>query len=194
MQLVLASASPRRAELLRQFGLLFEVCPVDIDETPTEKETPTEYVERLALEKAHAAQKTLEAGLVLGSDTAVIIGGEIFGKPTDFDDFRRMMNRLSGTEHQVMSAIAFMDSTKTATALSVTSVCFRELKADEIHNYWQTGEPLDKAGGYAIQGMASGFIREIVGSYSGVMGLPLYETGELLRKFNLWPLDQPENG
>lgn len=194
MQLVLASASPRRAELLRQLGLSFEVRPVDLDETPRDKEPSADYVERLALEKAQAAQRALEAGLVLGSDTTVTIDSEIFGKPTDFDDFRKMMNRLSGTEHQVMSAVALVDGAKKETALSVTNVCFRVLNEDEIRNYWQTGEPQDKAGGYAIQGMAAGFIREIVGSYSGVMGLPLYETSELLRKFDLWPLDQPQIG
>ena len=194
MQLVLASASPRRAELLRQLGLSFEVRPVDLDETPRDKEPSADYVERLALEKAQAAQRALEAGLVLGSDTTVTIDSEIFGKPTDFDDFRKMMNRLSGTKHQVMSAIALVDGAKKETALSVTNVCFRVLNEDEIRNYWQTGEPQDKAGGYAIQGMAAGFIREIVGSYSGVMGLPLYETSELLRKFDLWPLDQPQIG
>lgn len=192
MTLVLASASPRRAELLSQFGLLFEVKPVDIDETPREKETPTEYVRRLSAEKAQAAPRSLplNSTAVLGSDTAVIIEDKIFGKPKDYQDFCETMMKLSGSEHQVMSAVTLLDSQQQETKISITQVSFRELTRSEIEHYWQTGEPQGKAGGYAIQGMAAGFIREIHGSYSGVMGLPLYETGELLRKFNLWPLDR----
>jgi len=192
--LVLASASPRRADLLRQLGLSFRIHAANIDETPHNSEPAADYVKRLALEKARAAHSFLGSGTVLGSDTAVIVDGEIFGKPTDYRDFTKMMTRLSGREHEVLSAIALIDDVKTAAALSVTKVCFRELTQDEIHNYWQTGEPEGKAGGYAIQGVAAGFIREISGSYSAVKGLPLYETSELLKKFDLWPLGKSELG
>ncbi len=190
--LVLASASPRRADLLRQLGLSFRVQIANIDETPIGKESGADYVQRLALEKAQTTYRSIGVGPVLGSDTAVVLNGDIFGKPKDYQDFTKMMGLLSGREHQVLSAIAMIDDTKTETALSVTRVSFRELKQDEIRNYWQTGEPEGKAGGYAIQGVAAGFIKEITGSYSAVKGLPLYETSELLRKFDLWPLEKPK--
>lgn len=191
--LILASASPRRAELLRQIGVKFEQHPVDIDERPKAGEPPEEYVERLAREKAFAGLDDLGDGPILGSDTAVVADGEILGKPRDQAHFVAMMERLSGTTHQVMSAVAILDRETCKTAISVTDVRFRSLNRAEIVNYWQTGEPRDKAGGYAIQGMAAEFIARIEGSYSGVMGLPLYETSALLRDFGVLPNNDIES-
>lgn len=188
--LVLASASPRRAELLRQIGIPFETLPANIDESQLEGESPEDYVLRLAEEKARAVLEALSRGPVLGSDTAVVLGEEVFGKPDDCEDFLRIMSRLSGNTHQVMTAIAVVDLNMVKTAISVTEVCFRRLKEAELRNYWQTEEPKDKAGGYAIQGLAAGFIKRIGGSYSGVMGLPLFETAEILREFDFSPLGQ----
>lgn len=185
--LVLASASPRRAELLRQIGLSFEIRPVEIDESVLPDELPEEYVLRLAEEKSRAALGEFSTGPVLGSDTAVVAGDEIFGKPTDYSDFLKMMKVLSGARHKVMSSVAVLDSQRVKTAISVTDVHFRKLSDTDIENYWHTGEPLDKAGGYAIQGIAAAFIERIDGSYSGVMGLPLYETAEILSDFGMLP-------
>lgn len=182
--LVLASASPRRAELLRQIDVSFKVYPVDIDESVLANESPDSYVLRLSESKARVAYESCGSGPVLGSDTAVVVGNRIFGKPLDYQDFLNMMDALSGAKHSVITAVAVLDAERLETAVSVTEVHFRHLHEAELKNYWQTGEPKGKAGGYAIQGLAAAFISRIEGSYSGVMGLPLYETAEILGSFD----------
>ncbi|MDX1443992.1 MAG: Maf family protein [Gammaproteobacteria bacterium] len=178
---VLASASPRRLDLLRQVGLEPEVRPVDIDETPLPGEAARDYVERLALAKARAAAKG-EARPVLGSDTSVVVDGEILGKPVDESDAAAMLERLSGRAHIVMTAVAVVHGDKENHVTVATEVEFAPLSDDEIKAYWKTGEPIDKAGAYGIQGHAAAFIVRVNGSYSGVVGLPLHETTQLLRE------------
>lgn len=181
----LASASPRRCELLGQLGMTFEQVPADIDETPLNGEPPEDYVLRMALEKAHAAAATLDTPHVpvLGADTSVVVDGVILGKPEDRDHAVSMLTRLSDTSHRVLSAVAIVGGGREATELSVTDVQFRKLSSSEIAAYWDKGEPEGKAGAYAIQGLGALFIENIQGSYSGVMGLPLFETGRLLESF-----------
>ena len=179
--LILASTSPRRRELLAQIGVSFEVLAVAVDERPLAGEQPSDHVCRLALAKARAglAQASGDA-CVLGADTVVVLDGEIFGKPADAADAEGMLRRLSGRTHHVLSAVACLHGGAHGVRLSQSAVSFRSLPAAEIAAYCATGEPLDKAGAYAIQGRAAAFIRHLEGSYSGVMGLPLYETAELL--------------
>lgn len=188
----LASASPRRAELLRQIGVDFALLLPAIDESRRDDEAAELYVLRLALEKARAGVQMLpkgETGLVLGADTVVVCNGEVLGKPADRQEALSMLSRLSGQTHKVMTAIALVDdSGEEHSRLSVSQVRFRALSETEIEAYWQSGEPADKAGAYAIQGLAAIFIEHLEGSYSGVMGLPLYETAELLQLFALSPL------
>lgn len=183
--LYLASASPRRAELLAQLGVTFSVTPADIDETPRAGEAPDAYVERVAREKAHAAWDELESrdAPVLAADTAVVVAGRILGKPTDEADAARMLSSLSGGPHEVLTAVAALDADHEDAVVSRTTVVFRPIDPDEFPAYWETGEPRDKAGGYAIQGLGAMFVEEIHGSYSGVMGLPVYETARLLAGF-----------
>jgi len=187
-QLILASASPRRRELLDQIGISYIVYPVDIDETPHTEEDPQNYVKRVATKKSAACIKILKSKLpVLAADTTVVIDGEILGKPNHKEHAIEMLTRLSGTTHSVYSAISFrkpesLNPQEHFLAMSVTDVKFKTISAQEIQNYWQTGEPLGKAGAYAIQGLASIFVESIRGSYSGVVGLPLFETAELLSK------------
>jgi septum formation protein len=179
----LASASPRRSALLRQVGVAHEVRPVDLDETPRAGEPPARYALRLAEEKARALWAKLrpaERRPVLAADTTVAIGDEILGKPTDRDDAARILGRLSGRDHQVHTAVALLHEGGADARLSTSTVSFRELRAAEIDWYWNTGEPADKAGAYAVQGYGAIFVRHLAGSFSGVMGLPLYETWELL--------------
>jgi len=184
-QLVLASASPRRCELLAQIGIEFEQQVADIDETPRAGESPADYVARLALEKARAARRAGScAAPALGADTAVVVDGRILGKPADFADARDMLRLLSGRVHEVFSAVALVAG-REAVAVSRSTVRFREIGDSEIAAYWRSGEPRDKAGGYAIQGLAAAFIERLDGSYSGVMGLPLYETARLLDDFGI---------
>jgi septum formation protein len=179
-QIILASESPRRKQLLAQLGLEVLVHPVNLDETPHFDENPIAYVQRMAAEKSELALKRLTTNFaILAADTAVICNGQIMGKPKDKTDGMRMLQQLSGQTHQVLSAISLRGKQHWQ-ALNSTEVTFRTLTEDEINGYWHTGEPADKAGGYAIQGLAACFIREIKGSYSGVMGLPLYETAQLL--------------
>jgi septum formation protein len=181
-QIILASASPRRSELLKQIGISHRIMAVDIDETPLANESPLAYVERVAAEKSAACQVLLNDNLpVLSADTSVICAGEIMGKPLDLDHAINMLSRLSGRSHQVYSAVSLRGDQHWQ-ALSISEVKFKTLSTDEIIAYWQTGEPCDKAGAYAIQGLASTFIESITGSFSGVMGLPLYETAQLLAK------------
>jgi septum formation protein len=179
-QLILASASPRRRALLDQIGVRYRVKPVDVDEAPLPNETPEAYVRRVASEKALLAAR-LEAGgvPVLAADTAVIVGGEILGKPQHRDAALAMLGKLSGRTHQVYSAVS-LHAEQHWQALSVTEVTFRELAEAEMLAYWQSGEPRDKAGAYAIQGLGAVFVQSIRGSFSGVVGLPLFETAALL--------------
>lgn len=180
----LASASPRRRELLAQLRLRFEVVPAEVDETPHPGEAPVDYVQRLACAKAESAALRLGApgAKVLGADTAVVLDGTILGKPTSRDDGLAMLARLSGRSHQVLSGVALWDRGGLRVALSESRVTFRSIPAAEAAAYWDTGEPKDKAGGYGIQGLGAAFVERLEGSYSGVVGLPLSETVELLRR------------
>ncbi|SNC66765.1 septum formation protein [Marinobacter sp. es.048] len=178
--IILASASPRRAELLQQIGLNFSVRPADIDETPEPDETPEQYVERLAREKALAVAGSSPECLVLGSDTSVVLDGKILGKPTDPAVARETLARLSGATHQVMTAVALATEGQCESVLVITEVCFRLLSTAEIEAYVASGEPMDKAGSYGIQGLGGIFVSELRGSYSAVVGLPLQETAALL--------------
>lgn len=184
-QLILASASPRRCELLAQIGVSFEQQVAAIDETPCAGELPVNYVARVALAKAHTVHASGNPDLpVLGADTAVVVDGAILGKPADLNHARDMLRQLSGRAHEVLSAVAVVAQRK-AVAVNRSKVWFRELDDSEIEAYWRSGEPRDKAGGYAIQGLAATFIERLDGSYSGVMGLPLYETARLLQDFGI---------
>jgi len=181
--ILLASASPRRSELLRQVGIAHEVRPVDVDEAVRPGEAPPAYVLRLAEAKAAALWRRLapaERRPVLAADTTVALEGSIFGKPADLAEARAMLGQLSGRTHEVHTAVALKHAGGAAARVSSSRVSLRELAPAEIDWYWGTGEPADKAGGYAVQGRAAVFIRHIAGSYSGIMGLPLYETWELL--------------
>ncbi|OEY71151.1 septum formation inhibitor Maf [Rheinheimera salexigens] len=183
-KIALASASPRRRELLTQLGVEFQLIAANIDETPYTDEIPADYVQRLALAKAQAGLARLSAELpTLGSDTIVVVQQQILGKPTDFADFQRMMAMLSGSVHQVMTAVALVDSQRSLSTLVQTEVHFRLLNPAEILHYWQSGEPQDKAGGYGIQGLAGRFVERINGSYSAVVGLPLCQTERLLQRW-----------
>ena len=191
VQLILASASPRRQALLKQVGIAFRQQVAEIDETPLDNEAAEDYVVRLALEKARAVrQHSVDDGLpVLGADTAVVIDGRLLGKPESPAHARQMLQLLSGREHRVMSAVALVRS-REAVQISVSRVWFRPLSENEIDAYWRTGEPQDKAGAYAIQGVGAIFIERLEGSYTGVMGLPLYETGRLLQDFGIQILER----
>lgn len=182
-RIALASASPRRRELLQQLGVAFEVVPADVDESLRPGETPQSLVQRLARDKALAGLRR-EGGArpVLGADTIVVADGEVFNKPADRADAMRMLMALGGREHQVMTAVAIATTgDEVEEALSVTRVRMRPITMAEAGEYWDSGEPAGKAGGYAIQGRGAMFIEHIAGSYSGVMGLPLYETARLLQ-------------
>ncbi len=182
--LCLASASPRRAELLRQLGVPHVVLPSGADETQGVDEPPAEYVLRLARAKAAAvlsAAPPPAAGLpVLAADTSVVIDGQVLGKPLDRAGCHAMLGRLSGREHEVFTAVALAAGGSLRTRLSRSCVRFRPIDATEIDTYWATGEPRDKAGGYAVQGFGAVFVEALEGSYSGVVGLPLFETAALL--------------
>jgi septum formation protein len=181
--ILLASASPRRRELLQQLGVPHEVLAVDVDESALHGESAVQLVTRLALVKAQEGYRRDGARRpVLGSDTVVVVDAVVFGKPQDQADGERMLAALAGRTHQVMTAVALVSgSGNVAQALSNTTVTMRDITAAEAAAYWETGEPLGKAGGYAIQGRGAMFIEHISGSYSGVMGLPLYETALLLQ-------------
>jgi septum formation protein len=176
----LASASPRRSQLLRQIGVAHDVRPADLDESRMAGEPPRDYVLRLARAKALAGVATGGAVPVLGADTTVAIGDEIFAKPTDEEDAVRMLAALSGRTHDVLTAVALASDGRVRTAISDTRVTFRAISEGECRDYWATGEPVDRAGAYAIQGLAAVFIARLDGSYTGVMGLPLFETAALL--------------
>lgn len=190
--IILASASPRRRELLAQIGVRFRQQVAQIDETRLENESPPDYVARVALEKARAIGRQLgDDGVpVLGADTAVVIDGHVLGKPENEDHARRMLGMLSGRMHGVFSSVAIVRGDREAVRVNESSVWFRSLSASEIEAYWRSGEPRDKAGAYAIQGMGAIFVERLEGSYSGVMGLPLFETARLLRDFGIQVLGQ----
>ncbi len=180
--LCLASASPRRRSLLAQIGVPHVVMVADIDESARQGESARDYVLRLAGEKASAARSSSGSLPVLAADTTVVLDGEIFGKPRDREHACEMLMRLSDRTHEVLTAVALAGEWGVRTRLSVSEVTFRRLTEAECVAYWESGEPRDKAGAYAIQGLGAVFIRHLSGSYSGVMGLPLFETAELLRE------------
>jgi len=183
--LVLASASPRRRALLEQIGVPHVVLPVAVDETPRPGEAPEVLVLRLALAKARAGASQAPGRVALGADTVVVLDGRPLGKPAGREEAVAMLCALGGRTHAVMSAVALTDGEREATRLSVSHVRFRPVGREEAEAYWATGEPRDKAGGYAIQGLGAVFVEHLEGSYSGVMGLPLHETAELLRAFGI---------
>ncbi|AYH42261.1 Maf family protein [Azoarcus sp. DN11] len=200
-RIYLASRSPRRRELLRQIGVPFDLlvfrggergADADVDETPLPGEEVEHYVERIALVKAEAGWRrlqwrTLPLYPVLSADTTIALDGEIIGKPADAADAAAILRRLSGRTHRVLTAVAISDGTQTRSRISTSDVRFRALTDLEIRHYIATGEPMDKAGAYGIQGRAAIFIEEIRGSYTGIMGLPLFETAQLLDAFG-YPL------
>jgi septum formation protein len=183
-RLILASASPRRHELLQQLGVDFEIIVADIQEIPTTGEQPGEFVLRMAREKALEVLRREQRGLpVLGSDTAVILDGAILGKPVDRADAIRMLGALSGRTHEVFSAVAVaIGENEVFEALNITRVTFADLDPVWIEAYCDSGDPMDKAGAYGVQNKAGEKISRIEGSFYGVMGLPLYETAELLKR------------
>ena len=184
--IILASQSPRRAELLKQVGIDFRAAPADIDEFIHDDERAADFVERIAIAKAQAVRRQFPGQAVLGSDTAVVIDQTILGKPRDRDDAVGMLLTLSGRTHEVLTGVAVV-SDRTRYALNVSRVSFRSVSEAEAAAYWATGEPADKAGGYAVQGLAAAFIERIEGSYSGIMGLPLFETLQLLEQIGVAP-------
>lgn len=183
-ELHLASSSPRRAEILTTLGVRFSARGADIDERRQQAEPPENLVVRLAGEKAAAARESCDIP-VLAADTAVVIGDAVFGKPQDEADAVRMLARLSGGWHQVMSGVAVISEEGPRTALSVSRVRFREILPEEASAYWHSGEPRDKAGAYAIQGLGGVFVSDLRGSYSNVVGLPVFETAWLLKAAGL---------
>jgi septum formation protein len=178
----LASASPRRHELLTQIGVPHVVTVPHVDEAALPDERPADYVQRLARSKAEAVWSKDQSLPVLAADTTVVLDGTMFGKPSDRTEAMDMLGRLSGRTHDVLTAVALAHAGGLSLRMSVSEVRFRTLSEEECGAYWETGEPHDKAGGYAIQGRAAVFIESMTGSYSGVMGLPLFETAELLRE------------
>lgn len=184
--LILASASPRRTEILQQIGVRHQIKPADIDETPRPNESPADYVQRMALEKAkHIIALNLETVPVLGADTCVVCDDKIFGKPAHKDQALEMLAVLSGRSHLVLTAVAMGNTERCLLSMSITEVIFRKITMQERLSYWATGEPKDKAGSYAIQGYGAVFIESIKGSYSGVVGLPIEETSALLHSFGI---------
>ena len=191
VQLYLASGSPRRQALLKQLGISYRLLEHGVVENRTEGEAAEDFVRRLALDKALAAQRLLQVDdpiPVLAADTIVICRNRILGKPDDRDQALQMLQWLSGDRHEVMTAVAVANRKRSQVILSTTEVTFREVRQAEILAYWDTGEPRDKAGAYAIQGLGSMFIKAIKGSYSAVVGLPVFETVQLLSGFGLGAL------
>jgi septum formation protein len=184
--LYLASGSPRRRELLAQIGVPFVTLGAAIDESALPAEPAHGYVERLALEKARAGLASLADNtdaVVLGADTAVVLDGQILGKPQDRSEALAMLAALSGREHQVLTAVALASRSRSAVQVVTSRVTFRLLRPGEAEAYWATGEPCDKAGSYGIQGLAAVFVSQLQGSYSAVVGLPLCETAQMLNEF-----------
>jgi septum formation protein len=183
--LCLASTSPRRHELLTQIGVPHTIRGADIDETELPGELPRRYVVRMAREKARTIRERGEDLPVLAADTTVVLDGEIFAKPRDRGDGLAMLARLSGRTHLVLTAVALLSGSRLRLRLSASTVAFRVIPPEEAAAYWETGEPRDKAGGYGIQGCGAVLIRRIKGSHSGVMGLPLKQTADLLREASI---------
>lgn len=190
-KLILASQSPRRQELLAQLGYSFICQPADIDESQHLNESPYNYVKRLALEKAQEiAEHQKGEFVILGSDTCVVLNDTILGKPKDLQQCIEHLSMLSNNTHQVLTAVAVVQGELSRSVVVCTDVHFKALTEKEIINYWNTGEPCDKAGSYGIQGIAGQFVKQINGSYSAVVGLPLYETSQLLAEFSMFTLVQ----
>jgi len=187
VNIVLASASPRRAELLRQIGIAFTVEASDIDENRVQADEPQKWVQYVALEKARDVAKKMEAGLVLGADTIVVKEEKILGKPESPEDALEMLEFLSGSVHEVMTGFALVDtlSQKVITDVEITQVKFRKLTLKEIQAYIASGEPMDKAGAYGIQGLGCLLVEGISGCYFNVVGLPLYKVAQNLRDFGV---------
>ena len=190
LSLILASQSPRRKELLSQIGYMFSSVPSHINEDLVENEKATDYVQRLAIEKAKAVSETLslqqkKSTIIIGSDTSVVYNGNILGKPSNFNECAQQLAMLSGNTHQVLTSIAVIHQDRCLSEVVTTHVTFKILTPDEIARYWATGEPKDKAGSYGIQGIAGQFVTNISGSYSAVVGLPLFETAQLLSHFGM---------
>ena len=181
MKLLLASASPRRADLLRAAGLSFDIGPVDVDETPLDDERPRDYVLRLALEKARAASHDL-GHIVIAADTTVVVDGALLGKPADDDEAAEMLRRLSGRAHEVLTGIAVKHGGLEFVDVATSRVHFVPMTPEEIAWYVSSGEPRGKAGAYAIQGLASRFVHRVEGSYSNVVGLPVSMVCQLLKQ------------
>lgn len=193
--IVLASASPRRKELLGNLVNEFKIIPADIDETPFSLEKPDEYVVRMAREKAETVANEHDLShrdIIIASDTSVVLGDEILGKPESFEHAKKMLRSLSGKKHQVMTSLCVCNGglNRVATCNVISEVSFRELSDLEIEHYWKTGEPEDKAGAYAIQGLGGMFVEHISGSFSAVVGLPVYEVTQLLNEFGVSPLKE----
>ncbi|WP_117236085.1 Maf family protein [Vibrio maerlii] len=184
LKLVLASGSPRRKELLEQLGYQFDIVKPDVEETQQLGESPSDYVVRLSKDKALAGLKLTSAGsVVIGSDTIVVAGEKVLEKPTDYLDAKHMLMRLSSGKHQVMTAVTIATEQKIKSVMVKTDVWFKSLTEQEIKQYWDSGEPCDKAGSYGIQGLGGRFVTRIDGSYYAVVGLPLFETEQLLHEF-----------
>lgn len=183
--IVLASASPRRRELLAQIGVPYIVVPADIDETRRDDEPPADYVQRMAIEKSRTGfERAAGQGFIaLGADTVVVVDEQVLGKPTDREQALDSLRLLSGRTHQVMTAVAVTDGNRLESLLSITNVTMRRIDPTDAAVYWESGEPVDKAGAYAVQGLGGIFIERLEGSYSGVVGLPVHETAELLGRF-----------
>lgn len=192
--LYLASRSPRRLELLRQIGIEPRVLRVEIDEGTRPEESAEDYVLRLALEKARAGWTQHGDGPTLGSDTSVVLDGHILGKPRDREHALEMLSALGGREHRVLTAVAVVDGRHEVCQLSDSRVTMRPIGPQEAGAYWASGEPADKAGAYAIQGRGAVFVEHLSGSFSGVMGLPLFETAEILASFGVEPLPAGKMG
>ena len=186
MRLFLASQSPRRRQLLEQIGQTFDVLTLDLPEVREAGESPDAYVRRVAGDKARAGVQmvgNVRDAVVLGADTEVVLGDDVFGKPTDASDASSMLRRLSGRTHRVLSAVWCVSTNREEFALNESTVTFDELSDAKIADYVASGESMGRAGAYAIQGRAGAFVKHLSGSYSGVMGLPLFETAQLLRRF-----------
>jgi septum formation protein len=189
-KLILASASPRRRQLLSQLGYEFDVMQVDIVEQPLANEAADAYGRRITLAKVEAAYSQTERAqgdVILSADTEVILEGDIFGKPANASDAAAMLRRLSGRTHEVLSVVVAKSDQFSHCVLQTSKVRMRKISDDEIHVYLQCGEAIGKAGAYAIQGRAAAFIEHLEGSYTGVMGLPLFETAQLLAQFQVYP-------
>jgi len=188
INLVLASGSPRRRKMLEKLGINFVVHVTQTDETQNEGEQPEDFVARLARDKARAAQKEIKLDnetAILAADTIVVQNGRVYGKPTDFEHAKRIWQSLSGNKHQVMTSVSLLKGDSMQVRVNVTDVEFAVINEEQMQRYWDSGEPLDKAGAYAIQGLACAWVKTINGSYSNVVGLPLREVNLLLSEVGL---------